>query len=108
MSPKWRLQDLALQARKYESAARKIMPITLERSGKSPNIVFPKMQILKAAVMGAISGICGDRPDLHCELTPSCTTIPIHDKFVKRFAEVAGAAKIGDPMSSDARMGRYF
>ena len=40
----------------YESAARKIMPVTLELGGKSPNIVFEDADF-EAAVMGAISGI---------------------------------------------------
>lgn len=39
----------------YEAAARKIMPVTLELGGKSPNIVFEDADI-DAAVMGAISG----------------------------------------------------
>ena len=41
----------------YETAAKKIMPVTLELGGKSPNIVFEDADF-EAAVMGAISGIC--------------------------------------------------
>ena len=40
----------------YEAAAKKIMPVTLELGGKSPNIVFEDAD-REAAVMGAISGI---------------------------------------------------
>tara|TARA_A100001015_G_scaffold290426_1_gene363423 strand:+ start:1053 stop:1853 length:801 start_codon:yes stop_codon:yes gene_type:complete len=40
----------------YESAAKKIMPVTLELGGKSPNIVFDDAD-MDAAVMGVISGI---------------------------------------------------
>ena len=40
----------------YETAAKKIMPVTLELGGKSPNIVFEDADF-EAAVMGAISGI---------------------------------------------------
>ena len=40
----------------YESAAKKIIPVTLELGGKSPNIVFEDADF-ESAVMGAISGI---------------------------------------------------
>ena len=40
----------------YQAAAKKIMPVTLELGGKSPNIVFEDADF-EAAVMGAISGI---------------------------------------------------
>ncbi|MGB1440583.1 MAG: aldehyde dehydrogenase family protein, partial [Candidatus Puniceispirillaceae bacterium] len=40
----------------YEQAAKKLIPVTLELGGKSPNVVFDDAD-LDAAVMGAISGI---------------------------------------------------
>ena len=40
----------------YESAAKKIMPVSLELGGKSPNIVFEDADF-EAAIMGVISGI---------------------------------------------------
>ena len=50
------LQGLILRSKIYETAAKKIMPVTLELGGKSPNIVFEDADF-EAAVMGAISGI---------------------------------------------------
>ena len=40
----------------YETAAKKIMPVSLELGGKSPNIVFEDADF-EAAIMGVISGI---------------------------------------------------
>ena len=68
----------------YESAAKKIMPVTLELGGKSPNIVFNDAD-MDAAVMGVISGIfaatgqtciAGSRLLLHED---------IHDEFQSWF-----------------------
>ncbi len=88
----------------YESAARKIMPVTLELGGKSPNIVFEDADF-EAAVMGAISGIFAATGQTCIAGSRLLVQQSIHDKFVKRLVEVAGAAKIGDPMSSDTHVG---
>ena len=88
----------------YESAARKIMPVTLELGGKSPNIVFEDADF-EAAVMGAISGIFAATGQTCIAGSRLLVQQSIHDKFVKRLLEVAGAAKIGDPMSSDTHVG---
>ena len=88
----------------YESAARKIMPVTLELGGKSPNIVFEDADF-EAAVMGAISGIFAATGQTCIAGSRLLVQRSIHDKFVKRLIEVAGAAKIGDPMSTDTHVG---
>ena len=81
----------------YESAAKKIMPVTLELGGKSPNIVFNDAD-MDAAVMGVISGIfaatgqtciAGSRLLLHAD---------IHDEFVSKLVSVAKVASISDTM----------
>ena len=88
----------------YESAARKIMPVTLELGGKSPNIVFEDADF-EAAVMGAISGIFAATGQTCIAGSRLLVQRSIHDKFVERLLEVAGAAKIGDPMSPDTHVG---
>lgn len=88
----------------YESAARKIMPVTLELGGKSPNIVFEDADF-EAAVMGAISGIFAATGQTCIAGSRLLVQRSIHDEFVKRLLEVAGAAKIGDPMSPDTHVG---
>ena len=88
----------------YESAARKIMPVTLELGGKSPNIVFEDADF-EAAVMGAISGIFAATGQTCIAGSRLLVQRSIHHEFVKRLLEVAGAAKIGDPMSPDTHVG---
>ena len=88
----------------YEAAARTIKHVSLELGGKSPNIVFDDADF-EAAIMGVISGIfaatgqtciAGSRLLLHR---------PIHDRFVARLVEVAGSARIGDPMDPTTNVG---
>ena len=88
----------------YESAARKIMPVTLELGGKSPNIVFEDADF-EAAVMGAISGIFAATGQTCIAGSRLLVQRSIHDEFVKRLLEVAGAAIIGDPMSPETHVG---
>ena len=95
--------DLAGQ-KIYESAARKIMPVTLELGGKSPNIVFEDADF-EAAVMGAISGIFAATGQTCIAGSRLLVQRSIHDRFVERLVEVASDAKIGDPMSMDTHVG---
>ncbi len=95
--------DLAGQ-KIYEAAAKKIMPVTLELGGKSPNIVFEDADF-EAAVMGAISGIFAATGQTCIAGSRLLVQRSIHDRFVKRLVEVAGEAKIGDPMSMDTHVG---
>ncbi|XDZ66561.1 aldehyde dehydrogenase [Alphaproteobacteria bacterium LSUCC0684] len=88
----------------YESAARKIMPVTLELGGKSPNIVFEDADF-EAAVMGAISGIFAATGQTCIAGSRLLVQRSIHDDFVTRLVEVAGAARIGDPMSMETHVG---
>lgn len=95
--------DLAGQ-KIYEAAAKKIMPVTLELGGKSPNIVFEDADF-EAAVMGAISGIFAATGQTCIAGSRLLVQRSIHDKFVKRLVEVARKAKIGDPMSTETHVG---
>lgn len=95
--------DLAGQ-KIYEAAAKKIMPVTLELGGKSPNIVFEDADF-EAAVMGAISGIFAATGQTCIAGSRLLVQRSIHDKFVKRLVEVARKAKIGDPMLTETHVG---
>ncbi len=88
----------------YEAAAKKIMPVTLELGGKSPNIVFDDADF-EAAVMGAISGIFAATGQTCIAGSRLLVQRSIHDRFVKRLVDVAGAATIGDPMSMQTHVG---
>ena len=87
-----------------EAAAREFKHVALEMGGKSPNIVFDDAD-LDAAVVGAIAGIfaaggqtciAGSRLLLHKT---------IHDRFVDQLVEMAGSARIGDPMQASTHVG---
>ena len=88
----------------YQAAAKKIMPVTLELGGKSPNIVFEDADF-EAAVMGAISGIFAATGQTCIAGSRLLIQRSIHDKFVSRLIEVASEAKIGDPMLTDTHVG---
>ena len=88
----------------YEAAAKKIMPVTLELGGKSPNIVFEDAD-REAAVMGAISGIFAATGQTCIAGSRLLVQRSIHDEFVKRIVEVASKAKIGDPMLKETNIG---
>jgi len=88
----------------YEAAAKKIMPVTLELGGKSPNIVFDDAD-REAAVMGAISGIFAATGQTCIAGSRLLVQKSIHDEFVKRIVDVASKAKIGDPMLKDTNVG---
>lgn len=88
----------------YEAAARDLKHVTLELGGKSPNIVFDDAD-LEAAVMGAISGIFAASGQTCIAGSRLLLQRSIHDQFVKRLVEVAGAARIGDPMKPETNVG---
>ncbi len=88
----------------YENAAKKIMPVTLELGGKSPNIVFEDAN-LEAAVMGVISGIFAATGQTCIAGSRLLVQRSIHDKFVARLIKIASEAKIGDPMSTKTHVG---
>ena len=88
----------------YENAAKKIIPVTLELGGKSPNIVFEDADF-EAAIMGTISGIFAASGQTCTAGSRLLVQRSIHDKFVERLVDVAGQARIGDPMSADTHVG---
>lgn len=88
----------------YETAARDLKHVTLELGGKSPNIVFDDADI-EAAVMGAISGIFAASGQTCIAGSRLLLQRSIHDAFMERLVAVAGAARIGDPMSAETHVG---
>ena len=88
----------------YESAAAGIKHVSLELGGKSPNIVFADADF-EAAVMGAVSGIFAATGQTCLAGSRLLLQKSIHDRFVERLVEVAGSARIGDPMEPDTNVG---
>lgn len=88
----------------YETAARGLKHVSLELGGKSPNIVFEDAD-MEAAVMGAISGIFAATGQTCIAGSRLLLQRSIMERFQERLIEVAGAAKMGDPMSPDTHVG---
>jgi aldehyde dehydrogenase (NAD+) len=87
-----------------ERAARRLVGVTLELGGKSPQIVFPDAD-LKQARAGILTGIfsstgqtcvAGSRLYVHRE---------IYDEFLDGLVARAVKIRVGDPMSADTQMG---
>jgi acyl-CoA reductase-like NAD-dependent aldehyde dehydrogenase len=87
-----------------ERAARRLVGVTLELGGKSPQIVFPDAD-LRQAQAGILTGIfsstgqtcvAGSRLYVHRE---------IYDEFLDGLVARAGRIRVGDPLSADTQMG---
>jgi aldehyde dehydrogenase (NAD+) len=87
-----------------EAAARSFKQVALELGGKSPNIVFADAE-LEAAVIGAIAGIFAASGQTCIAGSRLLLQRSIHDRFVERLVEVAGRARIGDPMEPGTHVG---
>ena len=86
------------------AAAERLVPVTLELGGKSPNIVFPDAD-LESAAMGIIAGIfaaggqtcvAGSRVFLHRDVYE-----PVLEMVVDRAARI----RIGDPLDAETELG---
>lgn len=87
-----------------EIAARDFKKVTLELGGKSANIVFDDAD-LEQAVKGAVAGIFGAAGQTCMAGSRLLLQRSIHDAFVARLIEVAGAAVIGDPARHETQIG---
>jgi aldehyde dehydrogenase (NAD+) len=88
----------------YEAAARTLKHVSLELGGKSPNIVFEDAEF-EAAIQGAISGIFAATGQTCIAGSRLLLQRPIHDRFVARLVEVAGQARVGNPMERTTHVG---
>lgn len=89
----------------YQSAAKKLIPVTLELGGKSPMIVMPDADLDKAA-QGAIAGMRFTRQGQSC--TASSRMIvheSVHDEFVEKLKALADKLVIGDPLDESTDVG---
>ncbi|CAM5602901.1 aldehyde dehydrogenase [Streptomyces aurantiogriseus] len=87
-----------------ESAARDFKHVSLELGGKSPNIVFADAD-LEAAVNGAVSGIFAATGQTCIAGSRLLVQQDVHDKVVGRLVELAGTARMGDPMDENTQVG---
>jgi len=75
-------------------AAEKVMPVTLELGGKSPNIVFEDAD-LQQAVPGVIMGFAGNSGQICSAGTRILVQKSIYDKFSKILAGAVAGLPIG-------------
>jgi (Z)-2-((N-methylformamido)methylene)-5-hydroxybutyrolactone dehydrogenase len=94
----------ATGAKIYATAAKTMKRVSLELGGKSPNIVFDDCDI-NAAVAGVISGIFAASGQTCLAGSRLLVQNSIKERFTKQLLEVAGAARLGDPMDPETNIG---
>lgn len=87
-----------------ENAARRLVPVTLELGGKSPNIIFDDASIDRA-VVGAIAGIFASAGQTCVAGSRLLVQRGIYDQVVSAIAERARAIRLGDPREDATEMG---
>jgi acyl-CoA reductase-like NAD-dependent aldehyde dehydrogenase len=86
-------------------AADRILPVTLELGGKSPQIVFPDSDDDKTAD-GVIAGMRFARQGQSCTAGSRLFVHKsIYDSFLDRLATKLGKMKVGDPVDETSDMG---
>jgi acyl-CoA reductase-like NAD-dependent aldehyde dehydrogenase len=87
------------------SAAKKLIPVTLELGGKSPMLVFADCDFDKT-VTGAITSMRFTRQGQSCTAASRIyVERPIFDKFVAALAERVDAMVMGDPLDEKTDIG---
>jgi (Z)-2-((N-methylformamido)methylene)-5-hydroxybutyrolactone dehydrogenase len=87
-----------------EAAARDLKHVTLELGGKSPNVVFADAD-LDDAVNGVVSGIFAATGQTCIAGSRLLVQQDVHDEVVRRVVDLAGSARMGDPMDEDTQVG---
>ncbi|NYT21999.1 aldehyde dehydrogenase [Alcaligenaceae bacterium] len=85
-------------------AGRRLVPVTLELGGKSPNIVFDDAHFERSA-SGALAGIFAATGQTCVAGSRLLVQRGIHARMVERLAERARAIRLGDPLEESTEMG---
>jgi aldehyde dehydrogenase (NAD+) len=85
-------------------AGRRLIPVTLELGGKSPNIIFEDANLERAAV-GALAGIFGATGQTCVAGSRLLVQRSVHDRVVQILAERARVVRLGDPLDPLTDMG---
>lgn len=86
------------------AAGRRLVPVTLELGGKSPNIIFDDADVSKA-VVGALAGIFGATGQTCIAGSRLLVQRGVYDEVVQRVAERAANIRMGNPLDSSTDMG---
>ena len=85
-------------------AGRRLVPVTLELGGKSPNIIFADANFERATV-GALAGIFGAAGQTCIAGSRLLVERPIYGRMVEALAERTRAIRLGDPLEATTDMG---
>jgi len=86
------------------AAGRRLIPVTLELGGKSPNIIFEDANLERAAV-GALAGIFGATGQTCVAGSRLLVQRSVHDRILQTLVERARAVRLGDPLDPATDMG---
>ena len=86
------------------TAAETIKRVSLELGGKSPNIIFADVDVEEAA-RHACSSVFANAGQDCCARARVIVERKLYPKLVEAMAAVAGAMKVGDPLSEQTEMG---
>jgi aldehyde dehydrogenase (NAD+) len=86
------------------AAGRRLLPVTLELGGKSPNIIFEDANLEHAAI-GALAGIFGASGQTCVAGSRLLVQRRVHDRIVQTLIERARAVRLGDPLDPATDMG---
>ena len=86
------------------AAGRRLVPVTLELGGKSPNIIFDDADIDKA-VVGALAGIFGATGQTCVAGSRLLVQRRVYDEVVRRVADRATKIRMGNPLDPETEMG---
>ena len=86
------------------AAGRRLVPVTLELGGKSPNIVFDDADIDKA-VVGALAGIFGATGQTCVAGSRLLVQRGVYDEVVRRVSQRAAGIRMGNPLDPKTEMG---
>jgi aldehyde dehydrogenase (NAD+) len=87
-----------------QQASSNFKRLTLELGGKSAQLVFPDANI-DNAVKGVVSGIFAATGQTCIAGSRLLVHESIHDQFLEKFLELAGTARMGDPMEMTTQVG---
>ncbi len=86
------------------NAAERLVPVSLELGGKSPNIVFADADIDRA-VQGAVAGIFGAAGQTCVAGSRLLVERPAYDRVVQEVSDRAARVKLGNPLDRATEMG---
>ncbi len=87
-----------------KAAMERLVPVSLELGGKSPQILFPDAD-LENAINGVVKGIFAATGQTCLAGSRVLVHVSIQDEFVERLEGRAAAIELGDPLDEATEMG---